>query len=219
VERDRLVSIAVAQSGFLAFDRGELDHFADLSVRFAREQPDTTQRQVGTAFVLAQIGHIEQAREFYEPVIADELRTVTVEQSTIFVLSLLAWTAFLLDDPKGAAMIESRLKPFSGRNSCYFGGTLGPADFPLGWCAAARGDDELASIRFAHAANQAERWGMPPYQARARLARAEALLRLGRDLDAARDDANRALLIADELGMRVVAREARLARDALTGGL
>jgi tetratricopeptide (TPR) repeat protein len=217
VERDRLVSIAVAQTGVLAFDQGELERFAELSIRFAREQPDTPQRQVGTAFVLAQVGWNDQAREFYDPVVADELRTVTVEQSTTFALALLAWTAYLLADPDGAAMIEERLAPFAGRNSCYFGGSVGPAVFSLGWCAAARGDDETASRRFEEAARQAERWGMPTYRARARLARAEALARLGRDLESARDDADIALQIAEELGMPMVARDARSIREALSG--
>jgi hypothetical protein len=112
-------------------------------------------------------------------------------------------------------MIEERLAPFSGRNSCYFGGSLGPADFPMGWCAAARGDDEAAATRFERAARQAEVWGMPPYRARACLARAEALVRLGRDLEAAQDDARSALHIADDLGMPEVARAARSIRDAL----
>jgi hypothetical protein len=208
VERDRVYTIAVAQTGILAFDRGELSEYVDLAVAFAEEQPETTQRQVNAAFVLAWTGRIDDARGFYEPIVDAELRTITVDQSMGFILCLLGWAAYLLGDAAGASLVEQRLLPFSGRNTSYFGGSLGPIDFGLGHCARARGDRALAATRFGSAIEQCDRWGARPAAARAHLARGSLLADMD-DLTGASADADAALGVAMALGMPEVAAAAR----------
>jgi hypothetical protein len=207
VELDRIGSMVAAQRLLLAFDRGELDRYVDFMVAFAEEQPETTQRQISTAFVLAWTGRLDDARRFYEPVIAGAPRSVVVEQSMAFILCLAAWTALLLRDERGARVIEDLLSPFSGRNSCYFGGSFGPTDFALAHCAHARGDDALARRRLDRALDQADSWGARPFAARIRLARAELAGRAG-DRVAALDDAEAARSAAAMLGMAEVAERA-----------
>jgi hypothetical protein len=207
-ERDRVFSIVVALSGIHAFDCGELSNYVDLAIQFADEQPETTQRQVNAAFVLAWTGRTDDAWRYYGPIVEAELRTVTVEQSMGFMLCLLGWAASLLDDAAGATLVEGRLLAFSGRNTCYFGGSIGPVDFGLGHCARARGDDALALERFSAAVEQCDRWGARPAGIRARLARGVLLAGMG-DVAPARADAEAALAVAAALGMPEAERSAR----------
>jgi tetratricopeptide (TPR) repeat protein len=218
VERDRVSSVAFAQTGILAFDRGDLARYVDLAVAFAEEQPETTQRQVNAAFVLAWTGHTDDAWRFYRPIVDADVRTITVEQSMGFMLCLLSWAASLLDDAHGASSIEQRLLPFAGRNTCYFGGSMGPADFGLGHCALARGDRDVALARFGAAIEQCDRWGARPAGARARLAHSSLLVDKG-DLGAARSEVDAALATATVLGMPEVASAARAMVDRLDARL
>jgi hypothetical protein len=209
LERDRVYSVTVAQSGLLAFDRGRLDDYTDFVVAFAEDQPETVQRQVVAAFVLAWVGRRRDAVRFYDPIIAAELRTITVEQSMAFMLVLLAWTTKLLGDANGARLVAERLEPFRGRSSCYFGGCLGPTDFGLGLAAWAHGDHDRAERRFAEAIGHADRWGAEPMSARVRLARAQLAVEAGGDLRQAHADAGTARAVATRLGMREVVEQAR----------
>ena len=217
VERDRVYSIIIAQSGILAFDRGDLADYVDVAVAFADEQPETTQRQVNAAFVLAWTGNTNDAWRFYRPIVESELRGVTTDQSMGFMLGLLGWAAFLLQDPTGAGLVEQRLLPFGGRTPCYFGGSLGPTDFSLGHCALARGDRAVAATRFDSAINLCAVQGLRPFGARARLAR--GVLRSDMDDAAGAEvDVRDALSTATSLGMAEVAAAAKELLDQLDAG-
>jgi hypothetical protein len=209
IERDRIFSVVVAQRGLLAFDRGLIEQYVDFAVAFAEEQPQTPQRQINAAFVLAWVGRLDEARRFFDPIVDVGPRSITVDQSMAFMLCLFAWTSYLLGDARGAVLAEARLEPFSGRNSCYFGGCLGPTDFALAHCALARGDSERARLRLDAALDQAVSWGAAPIAARIRLARAQLRIELGSDVTTARSDAAGARAEASRLGMDEVAARAR----------
>lgn len=213
VERDRVDAILLAQHGLLAFDRGNLADYAELSIALARAQPETTHRQISTAFALSWIGRTDEAREFYEPIVGGGLRSVTVEQSMAFMLILLGWTAKLLDDAEGGRLVDRRLGPFSGRGSCYFGGSLGPVDGGLAFAAWAQGERDAALHRFGRAIQAADRWGARPIGARLRVARAELTVERGGAAPDPATDLREASATADELGMPEVAGHARRLLD------
>jgi hypothetical protein len=215
VERDRLLYVVMTQQGLLWHDRGGPEEFADLAVSFAQELPESTQRQVCAAFVLAESSMFEECRRLYEPIRRGEFRDVTIDLTTGFILMLLARTSHRLGDAAGAALVQRRLAPFTGQNPCFIGGGLGPADLGLALCAATAGRHDEA-LRFFHdALDQCARWRMPGIAARAHLDRARMLSTSSSTRTASLTDAREAIARSVPLGIHAVAREATALAERL----
>jgi hypothetical protein len=217
VERERLLYVIMTQHGLLWHDRGGPEEFTELAVSFAAELPESTQRQVCAAFVLAESSAFEQCRHFYEPIRRRSFRDVTIDLTTGFILMLLARISHRLGDAAGAALVQQNLAPFTGQNPCFIGGGLGPADLGLALCAATVGHHDEALRFFDDALDQCDRWRMPGIAARAHLDRARVLSASSRTRTESLTDAREAIARSVPLGMHAVAREATALVERLGG--
>ncbi len=143
-------------------------------------------------------------------------------------LSLTCWQAVVAAelaatvgiDPAVPAAITDRLRPFADQLAVQGGvGALGPVSVFLGRAEAAAGRTEDADRHLRVAIATASRLGLRPSLARGHLALAELLAGQGSPEAAAH--AGEALRLAEELGMRLVARQAAdfsSARPTTDGG-
>jgi hypothetical protein len=131
----------------------------------------------------------------------DDLAALTVDQTMAFMLNLLARSAFMFEDERGAITIARRLRPFSGRSSSFHGGTMGPVDAALAYCAATNGLVDRALMLLDRSRTQCVRWRCVPALARVELARAEVLHRAGRPVAEVNAAAKAAISAAEALDM------------------
>jgi hypothetical protein len=209
LELDRLLAVITTQQGLLAFDRGEFEDFVELVIAYAEDRPETTQRQICAAFVMAETGRSEAAYAIYRRVVDSNLELVTVDQTMSFMLNLMGRMSFMFEDRAGAALIERSLGRFTGRSSSFLGGSMGPVDTALAYCAACQGHQGRAESLLAAARDQAERWRAPPAMARTHLADAEIALRAGRPAQQVISAARAAIAVAEPIGMEGAVRTAR----------
>ena len=112
-----------------------------------------------------------------------------------------------LPDPAIAAAIADRRLPYATDLALQGGiGAMGPAALYLGRAEAAAGRIATEEEHLRAGAGTSDRLGLRPSAARAHLALARLLAGRG---EGAADEAKRALELAEEIGMAVIARDAR----------
>ena len=204
----RLASIAVAQTGLLADDRGRLAELKALVDDLVAEQPDLVAWQVFRSMIAVETEDYERARLHYGRLVADGLELES-DSLLLTLLILLSRVAFDLCDPIGAGLLSARLRPYSGRTACGMLVCAGPIDWALGMCAATLGHRDEAEHHFETALALMTRMRAPSFEARIELSIAEMLAREG-SAEAAMH-ANRAREIASSLEMaRIVQRAEKL---------
>jgi hypothetical protein len=212
-DQGRLIGILAGQLGQLADDRGRLGELADGVEALVADQPDMVAWQIYHSFVFSESGQQDKAARFYLPLIAGNLEALESDHLMTTMLVLLARIAYRRCDEQGAQVIEARLLPYRGRNSCNAVNSCGPIDWALGMCTATQRRWNDATAHLGGALDLCRRMGSPTYEARTELTWAETLARAGCDPEGVRAHAERARALAGALGMARVEQEAQ---DVLT---
>jgi DNA-binding CsgD family transcriptional regulator len=225
VERARVLwqSSAPRQHAGQAFllwrDLGRLDEISE-EIRL----PDNLHswRQVAQAHRMAlalERGHLTAARHDYAALIVDELSSIPLNQHWYGTVAMLAEAAVAFDDAQNSARLFAMLEPYAAR--LVYDGSLavchGPIALYLGRLAGMLGRWEEAEQRFAQALATCEGLGLRPYVARTLMAQAEMLARRDGpgDRATARDRAQRAVEVAEAIGMLGLLPQATSLRDRL----
>lgn len=204
------VAITLAIERF--FRRG-LDDLID-AIRSIRASSDRVGANwdTGLAFALAEAGHLDEARDLFEQVVADGYSRVYRDLNWLVTMVLLGLVAVRLDDRERAADLADHLLPWAGQDATHGAGyaSYGPVGRVVGKLLAHSGQVE-AGIAVLDRVLETRPPG--PWTALARLDRAVA----GRDLDPrrARQDADAAWHALRDLDLRAWADEADALRTAL----
>jgi hypothetical protein len=178
--------------------------------RFIDIYPMLQAWRAALALLLIELGRIDEARTEFETLAADELPR---DANWLIGVTLLAEVCGALGDGARAEGLYALLEPYAGRNVVVGRAATcnGAASRLLGILAAAMREWECAEGHFISALAMHERMGAKPWVARTQLAYAEMLLtrRQRGDKARARELLADAVLIADALGMGVVAQRAR----------
>lgn len=164
-------------------------------------------------------GQFSAARNDYDALVADDFAAVPFDCHWFGVVVPLAEAAIALRDVPRSERLAELLAPYADRLA--FAGILGvchgPVALTLGRLATALGRWREADAHLEAALATAERLGLRPYAARTLLARAQLLQRRGASGDraAALDELQRAIALADTLGMAGLQPEDAELRRAL----
>jgi tetratricopeptide (TPR) repeat protein len=165
------------------------------------------------ALLLVELGRGDEARAEFERLAEGGFSAFPRDANWLIAVTLLAEVCGALGDGPRAAELYQLLAPYAGRNVVVGRNatSYGGASRLLAVLAAARGDYELAERHFEEAQSLHARMGARPWEARTQVAYAEMLLQRRRDDDAARASEllADAILVADALGMVVLAERAR----------
>jgi tetratricopeptide (TPR) repeat protein len=165
------------------------------------------------ALLLVELGRADEARAEFEQLAEGGFRAFPRDANWLIAVTLLADVCGALGDGPRAAELYDLLAPYAGRNVVVGRNatSYGCASRLLGVLATARQDYELAERHFEEAQALHARMGARPWEARTRVAYAEMLLqrRRGDDVRRASEMLADAVLVADALGMVVLAEHAR----------
>ncbi len=165
------------------------------------------------ALLLIELGRPEEARTEFERVAVDHFSTVPRDANWLIAITLVAEVCGALKDSPRAAELYSILLPYAGRNVVVGRNATnnGSASRLLGILATAQGAWDVAEHHFEEAQAMHAHMGARPWHARTQVSYAEMLLARGRAEDVARasDMLADAILVADALGMVVLAEHAR----------
>jgi len=202
---------AYAQAMFnIRREQGRLSEVEPAVRRFIDIYPMLQAWRAALALLLVELGRLDEARVEFETLAADELPR---DANWLIGVTLLAEVCGALGDGARAEGLYALLEPYAGRNVVVGRAATcnGAASRLLGILAAAMREWERAEGHFISALAMHERMGAKPWVARTQLAYAEMLLtrRQRGDKARARELLADAVLIADALGMGVVAQRAR----------
>jgi DNA-binding SARP family transcriptional activator len=202
---------AYAQAMFnIRREQGRLAEVEPAVRRFVDLYPALVAWRAALALLLVELGRFDDARAEFEAVAARELPR---DANWLIGVTLLAEVCGALGDGYRADGLYGLLEPYAGRNVVVGRAATcnGAASRLLGILAGVMRSWELAEGHFISALAMHERMGARPWVARTQLAYAEMLLsrRQRGDKARARKLLGDALLIADALGMPVVAQRAR----------
>jgi DNA-binding SARP family transcriptional activator len=165
------------------------------------------------ALLLIELGRPDEARAEFERVAAGHFADITRDANWLIAVTLLAEVCAALSDAPRAAELYALLLPYEGHNVVVGRNATnnGCASRLLGALAATQGAWELAERHFDEAQRMHAHMGARPWHARTQVAHAEMLLARGRADDIARasEMLADAILVADALGMVVLAEHAR----------
>ncbi|HEX5618985.1 MAG TPA: AAA family ATPase [Solirubrobacteraceae bacterium] len=202
---------AYAQAMFnIRREQGRLSEVEPAVRRFIDIYPMLQAWRAALALLLVELGRLDEARTEFETLAADELPR---DANWLIGVTLLAEVCGALGDGERAEGLYALLEPYAGRNVVVGRAATcnGAASRLLGILATAMREWERAEGHFISALAMHERMGAKPWVARTQLAYAEMLLarRQRGDKARARELLADAVLIADALGMGVVAQRAR----------
>ncbi|HET6547164.1 MAG TPA: hypothetical protein VFG79_01820, partial [Solirubrobacter sp.] len=165
------------------------------------------------ALMLVELGRPDEARAEFEQVAEGGFAAFPRDANWLIAITLCAEVCGALGDSVLAAELYGLLEPYAGRNVVVGRNATcnGSASRLLGVLAAARGSFELAERHFDEAQAMHTSMGARPLHARTQVSYAEMLLaRLGPgDVERATEMLADAILVADALGMVVLAERAR----------
>jgi tetratricopeptide (TPR) repeat protein len=165
------------------------------------------------ALLLVELGRPEEARTEFERVAVDHFSTVPRDANWLIAITLVAEVCGALRDGPRAAELYAILLPYAGRNVVVGRNATnnGSASRLLGILATAQGAWDIAEHHFEEAQRMHAHMGARPWHARTQVSYAEMLLARGRADDATRaaEMLADAILVADALGMVVLAEHAR----------
>jgi tetratricopeptide (TPR) repeat protein len=163
--------------------------------------------------LLVELGRPEEARAEFERLAAGGFADIPRDANWLIAVTLLAEVCGALSDGPRAAELYALLEPYAGRNVVVGRNATnnGSASRLLGILATARREFDLAERHFAEAQSMHTRMGARPWEARTQVSYAEMLLerRRGNDVRRASEMLADAILVADALGMVVLAERAR----------
>ncbi|MCA1831385.1 MAG: AAA family ATPase [Actinomycetota bacterium] len=207
-----------AQMFWIWWERGQLGSLVPAMENIADQAPPIMAVRCGFAFVLSEVGMLEQAQHELDEIARNDFLDLPGDDlSWLPALTRLVPVCVTLKDKEKAALLHHILLPYVERNivigppPAVFGG---PMSFSIGTLEAVLGKTHDAKKHLDDALSQSERMGAKPFAARARLASAEMLHQRGAAGDAERAEiialASQTRTIADDLGMDQLAERARL---------
>jgi DNA-binding SARP family transcriptional activator len=165
------------------------------------------------ALLLVELGRPDEARSEFEQAAKGGFAAFPRDANWLIAITLMAEVCGALGDASRAEELYGLLAPYAannvvvGRNATNYGS----ASRLLGLLAATRGESELAERHYEAAQEMHAKMGAKPMYARTQVSHAELLL--GRrgpgDVDRAREMLADAIVVADALGMTVLAEKAR----------
>ena len=165
------------------------------------------------ALLLVELGRPEEARAEFERTAEGGFAEFPRDANWLIAITLLAEVCGALGDGARAEELYGLLEPYAGRNVVVGRNATnnGSASRLLGILASARHEYELAERHFREAQEMHVRMGARPWHARTQMAWAEMLLerRRGDDVTRASELLADAIVVADALGMVVLAERAR----------
>jgi DNA-binding SARP family transcriptional activator/tetratricopeptide (TPR) repeat protein len=205
---------AYAQAMFnIRREQGRLQEVEPSVRRFIELYPALVAWRAALALLLVELGRMDEARAEFETLAVGGFDDLPRDANWLIGVTLLAEVCGALGDGARAEALYALLEPYAGRNVVVGRAATcnGAASRLLGILAAAMRAWELAEGHFISALEMHERMGARPWIARTQLAYAEMLLtrRQRGDKARARELLSDAVLIADALGMGVVAQRAR----------
>ena len=203
-------NVAAAQL-FLAWrDQGRLEDLLPLIEERAASQPGIAAFRAGVALIAAELGDLDRAGGLMDGLVADHCAGVRRDQVWLAFLLVSAEAAAILGHRSAAKTLEALIESRSGLLAAPAAGTIfmGAVDRYLGMLAMTLGDLERALRLFRSARVSEQRLGAPAAEARTRLWCGRLLAQLGDEV-AVEDEIGPAVVIADQLGMQLVASEAR----------
>jgi hypothetical protein len=165
------------------------------------------------ALLLVELGRPDEARAEFERVAEGGFAAFPRDANWLIAITLMAEVCGALADATRAAELYTLLEPYAGRNVVVGRNATnnGSASRLLGILAAARGELDCAERHFVDAQKMHAAMGAKPWHARTQVAYAEMLLaRRGTgDVERATEMLADAIVVADALGMVVLAEKAR----------
>src|SRR4051794_35348172 len=165
------------------------------------------------ALMLIELGRPDEARAEFDEVAGDGFAAFPRDANWLIAITLLAEVCGALGDSLRAGELYALLEPYAGRNVIVGRNATcnGSASRLLGILAAAQGAWEVAERHFEDAQAMHARMGARPWHARTQVSYAEMLLaRRGiGDAERASEMLADAIVVADALGMVVLAERAR----------
>jgi DNA-binding SARP family transcriptional activator/tetratricopeptide (TPR) repeat protein len=193
-------------------EQGRLGEIEDAVRQFVALYPAIPSWRVGLAFLLTELGRMDEARELFESLSAADLPR---DANWLIGVTLLAEVCGVLRDASRAGELYALLEPYAGRNVVVGRAATcnGSASRLLGILAAVREQWDLAEGHFSDALEMHVRMGTRPWQARTLVAWAEMLLARGAPGDAARarELLADAVELAEAVGMGALGQRARAA--------
>ena len=165
------------------------------------------------ALLLIELGRPDEARAEFEQAAEGGFAAFPSDANWLIAITLMAEVCGALGDATRAGDLYRLLEPYAGRNVVVGRNATcnGSASRLLGILAAARGELELAERHYDDAQTMHRSMGARPWHARTQVSYAELLLtrRGAGDVERGTDMLADAILVADALGMVVLAEKAR----------
>jgi tetratricopeptide (TPR) repeat protein len=177
--------------------------------------------QAALCWVAADVGRLDEARERFEQLAADDFASLPRDLTWLAGIALVTLVCHALSDAPRAKVLYGQLEPYSHRNvmpwPIFY---MGPVDYYKGLLAATAGDFEAARGHFETALASSEATGARPFVAHAQADLGALLVEHGPDADRVRGTQllERALATARELGMAPLEEWARARMHAATSG-
>ena len=194
-------------------EQGRLGEVEDAVARFIELYPAIPAWRCTQALMHVELGRLEQAREVFEAIAEPGFDALPRDANWLIALTVLAEVCATLGDAERARELYALLAPHGGRNVIVGRAATcnGCASRLLGMLAGVLGEWDEAERRFFEAREMHIRMGARPWLARTELAWAEMLLARAEPGDdvGARERLTEAIVIADALGMVVLAERAR----------
>lgn len=167
----------------VAWERGRLADFVDVTAAMVEEFPDVTSWRPAYAAALYAAGDAERARSVVQPLVRGDDLLVPEDLLWSTTLAMLADVVWAVDDPDLGRVVAAALQPVEHRVAVTAMGalSLGPLVRQRGLALAAAGNLAGADDALARAIERADASGFRPWAARARVERAEVLDRRGLD--------------------------------------
>ncbi len=204
----------VAQLFALRRDQGRLGEIDTVVREHAARHERVSAWRAVLALVAAHMGRMTEARSELGHLVGESGVRIPVDAAWLPATALVAEVCHRLDAPAAAAPLYAELLPWSRRHVVVAPATayLGPVDHYLGLLATTASNFDAAQAHFELALDQVARLGARPSLARTQVALAACAVRRGGPGDAtrARSLLADARLLAGELGMGELSREARL---------
>jgi tetratricopeptide (TPR) repeat protein len=145
--------------------RGQLVPAAATARQLSSLYPGLTGWRAILAFLEAQLGHADQARQEFQRLVNRGLASARRDPFVLSALAPLADLGVLVGDEDGVRLLYDTLKPYAGYHAVVMGGifTHGPVERHLGMLAAKLKRFEAAEAHFQRAIQQSERMPSVPY--------------------------------------------------------
>jgi tetratricopeptide (TPR) repeat protein len=206
---DAAAHVFGAQLFFIRREQGRLDELVHAVERFAEQYPASW--RCAPAYMYAQLGHKEQAREELEALAYADFEDLPRDPFWFVTLSGLCEVVAFLGDARRAQLIYERLMPYADR--CVVTSVLcqGSVSRPLGLLATTMSHYDDAAGHFDDALTINTRIRSPLWTAHTQHDYARMLLLRNRpgDGDKALELLNQVLATAQQLGLKALADHAR----------